>query len=450
MNSLNAFLQKHYRREPAYVWLLLVFFFIVRIAYILAFGGFDKNEFMDAHGYDEYALNILKGRAWLTSYNFLASWREPIYPIFLAFVYFFTGYENFLAVYFLQAFLGTLTIYYIYKLSLVIIGNGNAAILSLIWAGFYIGYLRFTGELLRESLIIFLVIFFIYKMFIFIKPGKPIFRNYFILALIYTCLLHTDGRYLFYAPFLLLLFILKIKNFKASFVHYIIFGTMTIMLSVPWTIRNYITYGNIIVISKYTLEIGGGNLTERSELFDMNNIDSAYSTLHFTHNEKYPPSTERTLIKQGQNPNKRSPQEILLIKKDIYPSKSFWGRKWYHIKTMWKPFDFCYSYTPFPQAFFSTPWSLKHNLSSMFSYGILLPCFFIGLFVLIRRKSRNLYFILLPVVLHFILHALTFGIDRYRHPVDAFIIIIGCYGIICIFSKVNKTDNGSFINFSSH
>lgn len=449
MKQINDFLGKNYKGESVYVWNLLLFFLIVRIVYILVLGGFDKSEFMDANGYNEYALTILKNGSWLTKSNFLASWREPIYPFFVTLIYFIAGAENFFAVYIVQAILGTSTLYFIYKLSLLAFGNRRAAILSLLWSGFHIGYLRFTGELLREALIIFLVIYFFYQAFKLITPSKINIKKYILLALIYACLIHTDGRYLFYAPFLFFIFILKLKDFKISLIRYFLFGALTVLLTIPWSVRNYLTYGNIIVVSKYTLCLDCKELSERNELFNTKKIDKVYGTVHFNvYNKNYPSNAERELIKKGKNPNKRKEEEIKLIKKDAYPSKTIWGRKWYHIKSMWQPFDFAYTYSPFPQAYLDGPWSFKHNLTSILSYGILLPFFLFAVVILINEKCKNIYYLAFPIVIQFILHAGTFGIERYRYPIDAFIIIVACFGIIKMYSVVKEKIKKNRIRYS--
>lgn len=436
MTKTKAFLNKRYKGVTVQIWILLLFFLTLRIIYVILLGGFDKSEFADANGYNQYALTILKSKSWLTSNDFLASWREPIYPMFVALIYLFAGSENFLAVYIIQACIGTITILIIYKLSLLSFDSKRAALLSLIISGIYIGYLRYTGELLRETLIVFLVVYFFYQISKLIDPGKLNLKTIILLSLIYTCLIHTDGRYLFYAPFLFLFFILKIRDFKKSLVQFLLFGAFTVLLTMPWAIRNYITYGQVYVVSKYTLNLGGNQLSERSELFYFGMIDSVYTTLHFPHNVSYPEEDERIMIKQGVITNNRTEQEIKLIMNDIYPSATFLGRKWYSIKSMWKPFDFSYNYAPFPKASFEGPWSLKHNLLSIFSYGILLPFMFIGVFTSIHERNYRIYLLILPVFIHFILHAITFGIERYRYPIDAFIIIAGCYGMVCILNKI--------------
>lgn len=441
MTKTKAFLNKMYKGVTVQIWILLLFFLTLRITYVILLGGFDKSEFSDAYGYNQYALTILKSKSWLTNNDFLASWREPLYPMFVALIYLFGGSENFLAVYIVQAFIGTITILIIYKLSLLSFDSKRAALLSLIFSGFYIGYLRYTGELLRETLIVFFVVYFFYQISKLIKPRKLNLKAIILLSLIYTCLIHTDGRYLFYAPFLFLFFILKIIDFKKSLVQFLIFGAFTVLLTMPWAIRNYITYGNVYIVSKYTLNLSGKGLSERSDLFYFGKIDSVYTTLHYTHNMNFPSEAERNLIKQGLITNNRTEQEIKAILNDIYPAKTFLGRKWYYIKAMWKPYDFSYNYAPFPQAFFEGPWSLKHNLLSIFSYGILLPFLLIGVFISMRERNYRIYFLILPVFIHFILHTLTFGIERYRYPVDAFIIIIGCFGITYALDKVRKQIN---------
>ena len=47
----------------------------------------------------------------------------------------------------------------------------------------------------------------------------------------------------------------------------------------------------------------------------------------------------------------------------------------------------------------------------------------------IIKKKEEVWMILFPILCHFFLHFLMWGNERYRIQIDAFIIILGCYGI---------------------
>ncbi len=415
--------------------LLLLLFLIFRIIYVLFLGVYSEKDLMlgDGYGYSEFAIQFLSGDNWFTNLiSFPGDHREPVYPLFLAIVYFIFGIKNYFAVYIIQSLISALMIFYIYKISELLFGNNKAAVLALVWSGFYFIYLRYSGELLRETLVFFLIIYFIYYFIRFSLKKDFKIKYLTFLSFLYAVLIHLDGRYIFYSPFLFILFFIN-NHFWSSIKHYLLFGCIVVLFTLPWTIRNYIAYGDVIIISKFTLNLTGNMVGERGEHFNFHDIDSVYSTPAFDCNENYPTIEERDKIKSGLNPNNRSKYEVNLIKKDVYPAKSYFERKIYFLKKMWLPFDFEYNYSPYPWALFETPYSLKHNIISIIGYGIMLPFFLFGIFYSISKKNKYICFILLPVVVHLVLHIIMHGLERYRHPIDSFIIIGGSFGMIVLF-----------------
>ena len=411
--------------------LILSLFFLIRIIYSYFWGWTDPN-IGDGVTYNNYALAIFNQSDWLTNPVFHGNNREPVYPIFLALIYTIFGTQNLFPIYFFQSAIGVLTVYYIFKLS-SFISDEKKSYLSLFWAGFYVFYIMYTGTILRESLVYLLVIFSFYHLWLFfeIKQEIHFLKNVDLLKFIiaFAILLHTDARYLFYIPFLSILFVIYNK-FWIGIKQYIYILVLLILLLVPWTIRNYIAYGGFVLINTMTLDTRKENISIRLNLLDTRKITRVEEDPHFNINNNYPSEKERKLIKQGKNPNNRPDYEIDLIENDVYPASTFLERKLYYVINMWSPFRFLWDYRPFPDAVLNQPWSLKHNLTSIFFYGTLLPFVFFGLFYLFRKRHRAVWFLIFPIITHFILHFMMFGEERYRNHIDSFIIILGCYGIV--------------------
>jgi hypothetical protein len=418
---------------------LVLFFFIIRLIVVIKAGVYDTAliQLGDYAGYSSFANELISGFDWLfPGKEFPGMHREPVYPLFLAIIYSLFGASNFFSVYVVQAALSAFMTLLIFKLSYIVFQNKKAAFISMLWAGFYFIYLRYSGELLRETMIFYLILLLFYLFTKYAKSADFNLKKIILVAIVYTLLIHTDGRYIFYGPFLFIIFYKSFPPFIISLKKYVIFTAFVLLFTIPWTVRNYVRYGEVIVISELTLNITGDNLNPRNEHFDFNRIDSIYTTPAFDHNPNYPTESERQLILKGENPNNRSQNEIGLIKKHVYPVKSYLGRKLYHIHRMWTPVELKSQYAPFPWVFFLNPWSLKHNILSFLSYGLLIPFLFIAIYYSIKSKNKYLYILLLPIAVHFALHVITFGLERYRHPIDAFIIIIGTYGIIQIIEKL--------------
>ncbi len=212
---------------------------------------------------------------------------------------------------------------------------------------------------------------------------------------------------------------------------------MSILLLIPWTIRNYIAYDGFILINTRTIDLrekagsisfldhgAGGNILNFGKI------------AHGAINENYPTEEERKLIKNGINPNNRPGEEISAIKNDRYPASTFIARKWYNFIHYWKPFDFGLSYRPFPDARFNGSWSARHNVSSIICYGFLLPFLIFAVYNLARKKNRVWYFLTFPLIIQTLLHVIQWGKTRYRIPIDAFIIILGTYGIYMMAKSI--------------
>jgi len=373
--------------------------------------------------------------------SFLGNSREPFYPLFLALIYMFFGKGNFFAVYFIQILISTLTLYFIYRLSSDIIGE-KKSILVLIWSGFYVNYLRFTGLVLRETVIFFLLILVFYYLWLILKyPLKKHIlksKNFWQFVLALTVLLHIDARYLFFIPFFLIPFIFYL-DFKTGLKQYSWTLLIIVMTLVPWTIRNYIAYDAFILINTRTLDLRPS--IDRKDTFEKrleNNVFDLGTITHVEISNKYPSDEERLLINKGFNPKLRSDEEISVIKRGILPDSTLLSRKLYWLKEFWRVTRFKADYFPFPDARFQGVWSLKHNISNILSYGLLLPFAVVGLIVMYREKNRALLYLTFPIVVQTLLHILQWSRDRYRMPIDAFIIMIAIYGMFwCYFKFIN-------------
>ena len=119
------------------------------------------------------------------------------------------GQGNLMAVYIIQTLIGTITIYYIYKLSVELIGY-NKSLLVLFWAGFYINYFRYLNFLARENLIFLLLTLVFYFLWKLINNDRKTHlirsNNFWLFTILINILIHTDARYLFFIPFLIIIF----------------------------------------------------------------------------------------------------------------------------------------------------------------------------------------------------------------------------------------------------
>ncbi len=422
----------NFHKKDRLVLLLLIFFLIIRIA-IVAIAGDKEFKTTDATSYNGYAVGILQNKDWLAHPDFYGDFRAPIYPMFIAAIYAVFGINNYLLVYIFQAVISVLICFYIYRFSKRIF-NEKIAVLALIWSGFYVYYLDYTRLLIRETVVFFLVIVFFYYFYLHLFDENKIARNFWLILIIYFVLIHTDPRYLFYLPFLIFLFALY-KPFKQGLQNYFVFLSLTILLMIPWTVRNYIAYGGFVLINTRTID--WGNAKERNPTMprQLRNNVLNFGDINWTLNEDYPSEEERILIKQGMNPNNRIPQEIEAIKNDVYPASGFLQRKCFQVREFWRAWRFKSEYRPFPDCRFVC-WSTMHNVICILFYGLLLPFMIYGIVDLLIKKNKLIWFLLFPLSIQTLLHTLQWAKIRYRHPIDSFIIIIAFYGFYQVYTTL--------------
>jgi hypothetical protein len=420
----------------------LLIFLGLRIAYAY-FLGWKQITIGDALSYNNYALAILGQQDWLTNPAFPGDYRAPAYPLFLALIYKLFGPENFLAVYISQAIISVLTAYYIYRLSASLFGD-KPAFLAMLWAGCYVFYIWHVGMLYRENLIFFLMIFSFYELWMYLRSKRRVHSlrssRLWKFLIAFAILVHTDARYLFYLPFFSVLF-LTYGGFWSGLRQYAWAMGIFAVLLVPWTVRNYVAYDGFVLINTRTLDLRG---LDKRDPIAAKRLDALRKTRSITQstgvnkNEIYPDEEERSLIMQGMNPNKRPIEEIDAIRDGARPASAFPARKWYWLVSLWRPAKFKGDYLPYPTATFEEKWSQKHNVAGIVSYGLLLPFMLYGIFRLIRERRTIWVFLVLPIVVQTLLHVLLWARNRYRMPIDSFVIILAMFGFYCLYHTLRR------------
>ena len=228
------------------------------------------------------------------------------------------------------------------------------------------------------------------------------------------------------------------RGLRAGIRDYAVMASLLLVLMVPGLVRNYVAYGGVVVVNTRTLDLRGSQASMRLELLSTKPLTEVKQDPHWQANRNYPTDRERAAIKSGENPSHRKAYEVHMIRKNEYPASTFLGRKLFYALEMWRPFRFDYSYSPFPSAAIVPPWSMKHNVASILFYGTLLPFAAFAVALLLREGRRDVWFLLFPIVVQSVMHLLTFGLERYRTHIDAFLLILGCYGIVELGSRLRS------------
>jgi len=413
----------------------LVVFVALRIALGAALGDRDIPKGMDAESYDSYARTILEGGEWLSNPDFYGHVRAPGYPVFLAACYAVFGRGNLVAVYVVNALLGGLTLFYIFRLARLLFGI-RIATLSLLWSGAYIYYLWSAAHLWRENLIYPLMVFMFYELLVFLRSETPAYKTVslwkFVVA--FSVLIHVDARYLFFVPCVSVVFFV-FRGFRKGFVEYAMAATALLVLLVPWTVRNQVAYGGFVLINTRTLDLRPAEKRDPTMNLRLDKVKDSETRERLTNPGgpgRYPLPEELKEIERGENPKNRSPEELAAIRAGVAPPSTYLGRKVYWFKEFWRAARFKADYSPPPSAKFMV-WSMRQNVTGTLGYGLLLPFAILGAVLLIRQRNRAWVFLLLPIAAQTTLHVLLWARNRYRFPIDAFIIILAMYGAYAVW-----------------
>ena len=425
---------KNQIKNPLFI--LVCIALLIRLLFgIIMYINNGTSKFVDDWDYISYAKNILSQGIWIPDISKLYSNSHlvgPGFPLIIAALFFVFG-ENYLVVILLNVLLSTVTVLLIFFLGKEIF-NEKVGLLASGWATFYVLFFKYIPTLLKEVLIIFL---FLSAVYLFIKETKRsrVSWKSFFPIIIYAFLIHVDERYFTYFPLFILSFVfLDNISFKNGIKKATLFFLMVCMLMVPWFIRNYIVYGNRVVI-----------LTERTarftdKIFGYDPLLSHYGSK----NKKYAEfKWDESLIDDilaGRDvtglkgKRYRSLQEGL--RQGYIPSEFNTFERWKsNFIEQWRPCRFKAGYIKSGITFVGGSWSLKHNITVGLSYGLLLPFFLLGGFLIIKYNNKYGIFLLVIILVNTFIHVVITGKERYRIPIDPYIIIVAFYGIYQIYLK---------------
>lgn len=301
------------------------------------------------------------------------------------------------------------------------------------WAILNIEFFKYNPHLLKEATVFFLLpLLFL----MFLKNIKINLRLSLIVisALVFSLLIHFDERYFIYFPILIMGFFIDYQRNKERIPKAIFVWLSVVCLTmVPWGIRNYNTFKQVVIISprttSFTQLLWGKKLTHISFESDERNSDQndQYKVVDFS--EKF-----------GIVPYRYKKSEA----------------RFKSLVHFWQPVYF--NPTFIADGFRPQKWSLLHNLSSLMFYGIFLPFYFIGFIFLLREKNYcGLYLTIIPLI-HSLLHAyMIWPLERYRSPINFIIVLVGIYSVFQIKdlretrlkNRLNYINKDSlFVNFS--
>lgn len=381
-------------------WKIVLFVFltalILRIIFILSLE--QKFYFDDEHEYWKMVDNFISGKGLMVAET-LKAYRPPLYPLFLA-VAVKIG-AGILGIRIVQALIGALTCIFIYILSKKIF-NEKVAIFSGFISAVYPFFIFYTGFLLTETLFIFLVVMSVLT--IVNLSQKDTSSNYGLLAGIvngFAGLCRPTMELFFPFCLIFVLFSKDMLNLKIKKIVYACLGFILVLT--PWIIRNYVAIGKFVPGTT----MGGAVFWEGN-----NPYSEGGPCRYFPEGIWQIEETSRDRIFYRLT--------VECIKKDPVRFVKLLGKKFLRF---WNIVPNAADYR-----------GNLYRLISVFSFGILLPFFIVG--ILTSRHNRHAMFLLWIIIFFTVFHMIFLASIRYRVAIEPFVIMLASSGFITLMDML--------------
>ena len=395
--STNEGASERVAESPAWVAVFIVAAaFLVRILFNVYIVGMQEpglELFPDGKDYDALGLSLAGGSGF-AMHGVPNTSRPPGYPFFLAALYMIFGH-SYAAVKIAQSLLGALTCLVIFLIGERLFSR-RVGVIAATLAAVYPFLVLYTGFLLSETLFVFLSTVFLY---VFVRLRERYASKWIALGGLVLGAMNLIRPVTMMIPVLLFFWAwIEFGTKRKAVVIASLLAIWMIVPILPWTIRNYmVTHSYILIDDHHWVSVYTGN--NRTIL---QNPDAIGGWLepeqiegfkpHFT-TEDYR-SASLSFFKQYLL---HEPWELLRL--EAYKLKRFWS--------------------VFPT---SSRTTYRDAMISVFSYGLLLPLFVIGMILSLRSHQRP-WILIIWIVNFCFVTLIALGTTRYRAPVEPAIVL---------------------------
>jgi 4-amino-4-deoxy-L-arabinose transferase-like glycosyltransferase len=365
--------------------------FGIRILYAVL-AGTDPDIILNPITYDfMIGRSIADGTNWWSQ---PISPRAPGYQLTLGALFAVGGVHRWLVIV-MQAFFSGVIAFVIYRIGEKTLGT-SVGLAAAIWFAVYVHQAHYSSIVARDVTVGMLVALICYLLIRYSHSMRGALWT----ALVYSLLVHVDPQYLLFLPVVVLFYLSSIGRHGLLRVQYtfLFLGTVVLLLA-PWTIRNYRVYGDPIPVAleatKYLPPAG----TAPAGPVGVSETEG------------------KTLSRPGFWRN----------------SVEYW-RVMSLVERPQKTADGVSRVLP--------PWSARHNLISLGTYGLLLPFFLLG--VWFSAKSRNLPGLVLAIAVAgmYLVRAFYGGSPRARVPAEPLIILLSFYAVVELYKRYRSPRSG--------
>ncbi len=374
--------------------------------------------------WDELGWNVASGKGYVVENPFLSSgvpyysWRPPLFPLFLAFIYRLFGH-SYLAAKIGLAVVGTLALFYVYVIARELFSEEEGWFSSLL-CGVYPTFIFFTGYLTPETLTMFCLLAFCASLLI---AQSRIDCWHWALAGFWlgACILCRTIMVLFFIFVLAWMFILQIER-KRPGMCFFIFSLSMCLTILPWVWRNWRMHKVFLLHS-----------TDSGQALYINNNPYSF-TVEPSGTAFVYDSEEVGRLSELDATRLLSSRAISFIKNNpglfaLYVSRRFLN--------FWRPLPYTVSGP-------GKAYTRRHQIFSLLYTGPVFALAILGILMGISnwRKLSLLYFLIGYYSGSYIL---VRAIIRYRMPLEPFLIILAVHGFFSLWQKKRKHEKMFFL-----
>lgn len=408
------------KRFSSYLPAIIVFgcALLVRILYNVTVAKGYITEY-DANFYNNIAIHLNTEHCYCIQSN-VSDWsRAPLWPFIMAAIYAVTGIHNFYPRLFL-CFLGSGTCVLTYLLAKDIFNKKIALIVGII-AALYPGLFIYDGWLYSESVYTFFSMAFAYSLFRLQREPRPGWMLCCGLSLVCATETRPDGIGLLGLVVIWAVFMVRLRTFPwrkvAQMV--LVIGGLTIVLVVPWTLRNYQESHQFVLVATGSGTVLGG----------------AYNDAVFTTTVTYPgmwlPASRVQPPFTDSSDSGRGASAYHWIRTHLGELPHLF---YLHFINMWRPYTMQLEpglpVVEFPTRLSSRIlWSLMNITPVIVIF--LAAC---GLVVTLRSKWKELLVPYLVIGLTIALCIVFYGSSRFRAPIEPLLVLLSGGAIWWLFS----------------
>jgi len=405
-----AFIDKMDRHRRPILIALFLFSLLLRLS--LTYNNFTTHGtegWADSLYYLHYGQSFAEGDFYpeFGPYPYMVT--GPIIPLIVTASLVITG-DPIVPVLIFNCLLSALLVFVLFYIGKKIV-NPLTGYLLAIWSVFNISLINYNNRILKEPLL-FLLVPLIILCLVNIYYKRSLLLNIIASSLLFSVLIHTDERFVAYAP-IFIIFVFLTTPVKKKINLSIIWLAVLLVTMVPWTMRNYREFAEIVIISPRTTAI-------TSKIWGTD-----FAGAHFASEE----GIEQEM-KQHEERN------IYLANRFGIEPRRF-GTIEKYFKTFihyWQPAFFRLTYTH--HGYIPVKWSLLHNLNSLLFYGIFLPFYLLGMIMAVIKRNWLILFLASIPLIHSIIHTIMiWPIERYRWPMVFLIVLIAFWYLFTAILK---------------